>query len=99
LDICPVLTWLGSPAAIFMVLSTVLQTTSPEVTKGLLRSITESYVYAKASLEERAALGPAPKVGTGIGYAVGLFVMQEAASLFRASLSFVVLSFLSLLQA
>jgi ATP-binding cassette subfamily C (CFTR/MRP) protein 1 len=52
-----------------------LATTSPLVTKALLRFLTEAYLHAKYP-----ALYPkAPPIGKGIGLAVGLFAMQGEA--------------------
>ena len=50
----------------------------------MLSYITTSYVYAKASAEQRVAgnLAIPQSAGYGIGLAFALFVMQQAASLF-----------------
>ena len=76
--------WPFWSSAVFLIISSTLQTTSPLVTKKMLSYITTSYVYANASAAERTAANLAvPKsAGYGIGLAVALFVMQEAASLF-----------------
>ncbi|KAK4702568.1 hypothetical protein P7C70_g3660, partial [Phenoliferia sp. Uapishka_3] len=72
-------------AAVFLVFSSLLQTFSPMVTKKLLSFITTSYAYSKATAAERVAgnLAAPGSISHGVGYAVGLFVMQEAASLFQ----------------
>ncbi|KIY72285.1 multidrug resistance-associated ABC transporter [Cylindrobasidium torrendii FP15055 ss-10] len=61
-----------------------LRVTTPLVTKVLLSWLTESYYWHRATEEQRAALGiDAPKgVGYGIGVGFGIFIMQEASSLF-----------------
>ncbi|PPQ81812.1 hypothetical protein CVT25_013648 [Psilocybe cyanescens] len=72
--------WVGGILKLF---SDTLKTTTPLVTKVLLTWLTESYIYVRATDAERAALGiNKPRgIGYGIGLAVALFVMQEAASL------------------
>lgn len=72
-------------AGAFLVVSALLQTLSPMVTKQLLLFITDSYTYSLLSPEEVQASGlqPPGTVSRGIGLAFALFAMQEAASLFR----------------
>ncbi len=55
-----------------------LKTTTPLLNKVLLTWLTQSYVWARANDEQRAALGlKQPRgIGYGIGLAVALFVMQ-----------------------
>lgn len=71
----------------FLIFSSLLQTFSPMVTKKLLAFITDSYAYSHATPEEIASglVAKPPSIKSGVGYAIGLFVMQEAASLFRTS--------------
>ncbi|KAF4621625.1 hypothetical protein D9613_012586 [Agrocybe pediades] len=72
--------WVGGALKLF---SDTLKTTTPLVTKVLLAWLTQSYIYVRTTDEERLALGiQKPRgIGYGIGVAVGLFVMQESASL------------------
>ncbi|KAH9476201.1 ABC-type transporter cicA [Psilocybe cubensis] len=72
--------WVGGALKLF---SDTLKTTTPLVTKVLLTWLTESYIYVRATDAEREAFGlNKPRgIGYGIGVAIGLFVMQEAASL------------------
>ncbi|KAM0755919.1 ATP-dependent bile acid permease [Meredithblackwellia eburnea MCA 4105] len=79
--------WPFYSSAVFMIMSSLLQTLSPMITKHLLAYITDSYIWHKVggNPEAASALGatrPAG-VGVGIGYAVGLWAMQQAASLFQ----------------
>jgi hypothetical protein len=62
-------------AAIFLIISSGLQTTSPLVTKELLKFITTAYTAARTPGVE------VPPIGRGIGIAFGLFAMQQVASL------------------
>ncbi|KAL8287248.1 hypothetical protein RQP46_003700 [Phenoliferia psychrophenolica] len=77
--------WPFWSSAVFLIFSSLLQTFSPMVTKKLLAFITNSYIYAKATPEQiQSGLLPSPgPISHGIGYAIGLFVMQEFASLFQ----------------
>ncbi|CED82131.1 multidrug resistance-associated abc transporter [Phaffia rhodozyma] len=70
--------WLS---AVFFIISALLQTTSPLVTKQLLSYITSSYEWAKASEATKASLVAPRAIGHGIGLTIALFVMQEVASL------------------
>ena len=81
--LCATLTDGPFAAAVFLIFSSLLQTFSPMITKQLLAFITNSYTYSKATPEQIQALGlqtPGP-IRDGIGLAIGLFVMQEVASL------------------
>lgn len=73
------------PAAVYLIISSLLTTLAPIVTKQLLSYITVSYSWAKASDAARAAgdVAEPPHVGRGLGLAFGLFIMQEVASLFN----------------
>ncbi|KAG8979667.1 hypothetical protein FRB94_011257 [Tulasnella sp. JGI-2019a] len=73
--------WQFWSSAGFMIVSSLLQTFSPLVTKKLLRYLTDAYVYHNVTAEERAALPHIKGPGYGIGLAFALFVMQEVASL------------------
>lgn len=74
--------WLS---AVFLIVSSLLTTLAPLVTKQLLNYITTSYTWSKASDAAKAsgAVAQPPHVGRGLGLAFGLFIMQEAASLFQ----------------
>ncbi|CAL1710985.1 unnamed protein product [Somion occarium] len=73
--------WWGSGA--LKLFSDTLKTTTPLLNKVLLTWLTNSYIYYRASEDERAAgnLEKPQGVGYGIGLAFALFVMQESASL------------------
>ncbi|KAJ2912814.1 hypothetical protein MD484_g7600, partial [Candolleomyces efflorescens] len=59
-----------------------LRTTTPLVSEVLLRWLATSYLFVRLSEEERAAAGLAPGgIAYGIGVAIGIFAMQEGASL------------------
>ncbi|KAL8287285.1 hypothetical protein RQP46_003737 [Phenoliferia psychrophenolica] len=77
--------WPFYTSGVFLVFSALLQTLSPLVTKQLLLFITRSYAYETATVEQRYAadLRPPGPIRYGVGLAFGLFVMQEAASLFQ----------------
>ncbi|KAH9849408.1 multidrug resistance-associated ABC transporter [Lenzites betulinus] len=70
-------------SGVLKLLSDTLNTTTPLVNQVLLTWLTQSYVYHRASEEERAALGlQQPKgIGYGIGLAFAIFAMQEVSSL------------------
>ncbi|KAI8970550.1 multidrug resistance-associated ABC transporter [Trametes punicea] len=70
-------------AGILKLCSDTLNTTTPLVNQALLSWLTTSYIYLRASEEERAALGlPKPRgIGYGIGLAFAIFSMQELSSL------------------
>ncbi|KAL8287275.1 hypothetical protein RQP46_003727 [Phenoliferia psychrophenolica] len=77
--------WPFYSSAVFFILSSLLQTFSPMITKKLLSFITHAYDYAKATPEQIQATGlrsPGP-IGHGVGLAFGLFIMQEASSVFQ----------------
>ncbi|CAL1711021.1 unnamed protein product [Somion occarium] len=73
--------WWGAGA--LKLFSDTLKTTTPLLNKVLLTWLTNSYIYYRASEDERAAgnLEKPQGVGYGIGLAFALFVMQESASL------------------
>ncbi|KAF5310093.1 hypothetical protein D9619_010353 [Psilocybe cf. subviscida] len=70
-------------AGILKLLSDTLKTTTPLLNKVILNWLSASYIYSRVSDEDRATLGLSkPKgIGYGVGLAIALFVMQEAASL------------------
>ncbi|KAI0659143.1 multidrug resistance-associated ABC transporter [Cubamyces menziesii] len=70
-------------AGMFKLASDTLNTTTPLVNQVLLTWLTKSYVYLRASEEERAALGlQKPQgIGYGIGLGFAIFAMQELSSL------------------
>lgn len=68
--------WPFWSSAGFLIISSLLQTTSPLVTKRLLAYIGSAYAAAKSDGRIET-----PGVGRGIGLAFGLFAMQEIASL------------------
>ncbi|TCD67438.1 hypothetical protein EIP91_012410 [Steccherinum ochraceum] len=70
-------------AGILKLLSDTLKTTTPLVNKVLLTWLTNSYIYYRATEEQRAIAGLAKPqgLGYGIGLAFALFAMQEVASL------------------
>ncbi|KIM43822.1 hypothetical protein M413DRAFT_434825 [Hebeloma cylindrosporum] len=70
-------------AGLLKLFADTLQTTTPLLTKVILNWLTDCYVYARTTEAQRAVLGiPKPRgIGYGIGLAIALFVMQEAASL------------------
>ncbi|KAI1798260.1 multidrug resistance-associated ABC transporter [Ganoderma leucocontextum] len=63
--------------------SDTLNTTTPLVNQVLLTWLTNSYIYFRASDEERSTLGlQKPQgIGYGIGLAFAIFAMQEVSSL------------------
>ncbi|KAH9931733.1 multidrug resistance-associated ABC transporter [Epithele typhae] len=67
-------------AGIFLLISDTLNTTTPLVNQILLTWLTNSFVYFRATDEERAAFGlETPQgIGYGIGLAFAIFVMQGA---------------------
>ncbi|PIL27466.1 ATP-binding cassette transporter [Ganoderma sinense ZZ0214-1] len=71
-----------------------LRTTTPLVNQVLLTWLTNSYVYFRASDEERAALGlQRPQgIGYGIGLAFAIFAMQEISSLAENHYSMIAMS-------
>ncbi|KAG8869673.1 hypothetical protein FRB97_000807 [Tulasnella sp. 331] len=73
--------WQFWTSAIFMIISSLLQTFSPLVTKKLLTYLSLAYEYHNLSPEERALLPAVKGAGYGVGLAIALFVMQEVASL------------------
>ena len=60
-----------------------LNTTTPLVNQVLLTWLTNSYIYSRASEEERTALGlQKPQgIGYGVGLAFAIFAMQGGLSL------------------
>ncbi|TBU42097.1 multidrug resistance-associated ABC transporter [Dichomitus squalens] len=72
--------WLSG---LLKLVSDTLNTTTPLVNQVLLTWLTNSYIYFRASEEERAALGlQKPQgIGYGIGLAFAVFAMQEVSSL------------------
>ncbi|KAI0746725.1 multidrug resistance-associated ABC transporter [Daedaleopsis nitida] len=77
--------WLEFWTAGFLkLLSDTLNTTTPLINQLLLSWLTSSYIYFRASEEQRAALGlQEPQgIGYGIGLGFAVFVMQEMSSLF-----------------
>ncbi|RPD65442.1 multidrug resistance-associated ABC transporter [Lentinus tigrinus ALCF2SS1-7] len=70
-------------AGVLKLFSDTLNTTTPLVSQVLLSWLTSSFVYYRATEEERAALGLAKPqgVGYGVGLAFAIFVMQESSSL------------------
>lgn len=61
-----------------------LKTTTPLLNKVLLNWLAQSYVWVRATEEQRAAIGlKQPRgIGYGIGLAVALFAMQGTLSCF-----------------
>ncbi|KAJ7054729.1 multidrug resistance-associated ABC transporter [Mycena amicta] len=71
--------WVGGILKLF---ADTLRTTSPLVNKVLLTWLVESYVYHRATDEEKALFPKPPRgIGYGIGLGIALFAMQELASL------------------
>ncbi|KAI0717423.1 multidrug resistance-associated ABC transporter [Cerioporus squamosus] len=70
-------------AGVLKLFSDTLNTTTPLVNQVLLSWLSSSYVYYRASDEQRAAFGLAKPqgIGYGIGLAFAVFVMQESSSL------------------
>ncbi|KAF9466028.1 multidrug resistance-associated ABC transporter [Collybia nuda] len=70
-------------AGILKLCADTLKTTTPLLTKVLLTWLTNSYIYHQLSPEARVVSGVAEPqgIGYGIGLAIGLFAMQEVASL------------------
>ncbi|KAF5354262.1 hypothetical protein D9756_007067 [Leucocoprinus leucothites] len=72
-------TWAG----VLKLCADTLKTTTPLLNKVLLTWLTNSYIWVRTTEEQRAAIGltQPPGIGYGIGLAVGLFFMQQVASL------------------
>ncbi|KAM5532133.1 hypothetical protein V8D89_014226 [Ganoderma adspersum] len=70
-------------AGFLKLVADTLRTTTPLVNQVLLMWLTNSYVYFRATDEERTALGlRKPRgIGYGIGLAFAIFAMQEISSL------------------
>ncbi|RDX54457.1 multidrug resistance-associated ABC transporter [Lentinus brumalis] len=70
-------------AGVLKLFSDTLNTTTPLVNQVLLSWLTRSYVYYRASEEQRTAFGLSKPqgIGYGIGLAFAVFVMQESSSL------------------
>lgn len=73
-------------SGILKLISDTLKTTTPLLNKVILTWLTESYIYYRLSNDERSAAAAQgfkkPNgIGYGIGLAIGLFAMQEVASL------------------
>lgn len=75
--------WPFWTSAIFLIISALLQTTAPQVTKVLLEFLVDSYAYYHASPVQREGLAPPKSAGYGIGIGFAIFAMQEVASLFN----------------
>ncbi|KAI0718208.1 multidrug resistance-associated ABC transporter [Cerioporus squamosus] len=65
-------------AGVLKLISDTLNTTTPLVNQVLLSWLTSSYVYSRASDEERAGLPKPQGIGYGIGIAFAVFAMQVA---------------------
>ncbi|KAI5452228.1 hypothetical protein NCC49_000793 [Naganishia albida] len=63
--------------------NSILKTTSSLVTKRLISFIATSHAWSKAEGLDRIGAKAPPAIGTGIGLAIGLALMQEAGSLFN----------------
>lgn len=63
--------------------SAVLLITSSLVTKQVIAFISTSHTWTNANELGRIGLKKPQSIGTGIGLAIGLALMQEAASLFH----------------
>ncbi|KAF7297335.1 Multidrug resistance-associated ABC transporter protein [Mycena indigotica] len=71
--------WAGG---MLKLIADTLRTTSPLVNKALLTWLAESYVYHRATDEQKALFPKPPRgIGYGIGLGIVLFAMQEIASL------------------
>ncbi|KAI0371903.1 multidrug resistance-associated ABC transporter [Pilatotrama ljubarskyi] len=70
-------------AGVLKLFSDTLNTTTPLVNQVLLTWLTKSYVYFRASEEQREAFGLSKPqgIGYGIGLAFAIFSMQELSSL------------------
>lgn len=70
-------------SGVLTLIADTLRTTTPLVSKVLLNWLVAAYVYVRVGETERAALGlAAPRgIAYGIGVGIGIFAMQEAASL------------------
>ncbi|KAF7760155.1 hypothetical protein Agabi119p4_10831 [Agaricus bisporus var. burnettii] len=70
-------------AGTLKLLSDTLKTTTPLLSKVLLTWLADSYIWVRATEQERAALGLKQPhgIGYGVGLAFALFAMQEVSSL------------------
>ncbi|KAJ3898403.1 multidrug resistance-associated ABC transporter [Lentinula edodes] len=81
--------WQCWSTGFLVLIAQTLTTLTPLVTKVLLTWLTESYVFSHLSSAEQAepstlGLTKPQGIGYGVGVAIGLFVMQQGASLINA---------------